>query len=424
MTSLLDTVLSHITPSIASAAASQLGESDSAVGKAVKAIAASIFAGLIGKSNDAAAFGGLFSALADSKNAGFLNNIGGLIGGGNLAHNDPKDISGKLIGAIFGDKTANFLNAVSQFGNLKPGSASALLGLAGPVVMGVLGKKIAADNLNADGLKQLLNLESDSIRAASPPGVAEMFGLAKIADMGRAAATATAATGAVASAAQAKTGSPSWLWAIPAVLGLGVVGWLLTRGDPAKTSDAAAPAPAIAESAAAPVESAPAAETPIIASIEPVATEFIRDLGGFQLKGAPDGVEAKLIAFIESGKAPCTDAECWFTFDRLTFNAGSAELDPVKSQEQLNNIAQILKAFPGIQLKIGGYTDNTGSQAANLALSQARAEAVVAAIAALGIDPSRLSAEGYGPQFPVADNATEEGRAQNRRIDVRVRARS
>lgn len=422
MTSLLDTVLGHITPAIASAAASQLGESDSAVGKAVKAIAASIFAGLIGKSNDATAFGGLFSALADSKNAGFLNNIGGLIGGGNLAHNDPKDISGKLIGAIFGDKTANFLNAVSQFGNLKPGSASALLGLAGPVVMGVLGKKIAADNLNADGLRQLLNLESGSIRAASPPGVAEMFGLAKIADMG--AATATAATGAVASAAQAKTGSSSWLWAIPAVLGLGMVGWLLTRGDPTKTSDPAAPAPTIAASASATVEAAPAAEAPIIASIEPVATEFMRDLGGFQLKGASDGVEAKLITFIESGKAPCTDAECWFTFDRLTFNAGSAELDPVKSQDQLNNIAQVLKVFPGIQLKIGGYTDNTGSQAANLALSQARAEAVVAAIAALGIDPSRLSAEGYGPQFPVADNATEEGRAQNRRIDVRVRARS
>jgi len=427
MTSLIDAVLSHVTPSIVNAAASHLGESDQAVTKTIKALAASILAGLTAKANDANAFGGVFAALADPKSAGFLSNIAGLIGSGNLAHDDPKDIAGRLMGTMFGDKTASLLNAVSQFGNLKPGSASSLLGLAGPIVMGVVGKKIAADNLDADGLKRLLNAQADDIRAAAPAGVAEMFGLARLADVGPAVAAATTHAGAAAATAAttvsaAKAGAPAWLWAIPAALGLGVLGWLLTRGDRAKDAEAATPAPtAIAANELSP---AGADETPIIASIEPVATDFRRDLGGFQLKGAPDGVEAKLIGFIESGKSPCTDAECWFTFDALTFASGSAELDMAKSQEQLNNIAQILKAFPGIQIKIGGYTDNTGSEAANRALSEARANAVAKAIAALGVDPARLSAEGYGPQFPVADNATEEGRARNRRIDVRVRDRS
>jgi len=428
MTSLIDTVLAHVTPSAANAAASHLGESDAAVTKTIKAIAASILAGMLGRTNDANALASLFSALADPKIAGFLNNVSGLIGGGNLAQNDPRDIAGKFVGAIFGDRTASLLNAVSQFGNLKPGSASSLLGLAGPVVMGVLGKRIAADNLDADGLKKLLASESDAIRAAAPAGIAEMFGLGKLADMPPAAAAATASAGAAAataasSVAAAKTGAPAWLWAVPAALGLGVIAWLLTRGDANKVEAAAPTETVVAVNEAAPTAGAAPAEAPIIASIEPVATEFSRDLGGFELKGASDGVEAKLIAFIESGKAPCTDAECWFTFDRLTFRSGSADLDMSMSQEQIANIAAILKAFPGIQLKIGGYTDNTGSEAANKALSEARAKAVVAALAALGVDPARLSAEGYGPQFPVADNATEGGRAMNRRIDVRVRDR-
>jgi outer membrane protein OmpA-like peptidoglycan-associated protein len=71
-------------------------------------------------------------------------------------------------------------------------------------------------------------------------------------------------------------------------------------------------------------------------------------------------------------------------------------------------------------IKLGGYTDNTGDPQANLTLSQQRADTVMADLVKLGVDASRMKAEGYGQEHPVADNSTEEGRAKNRRIDIRV----
>ena len=79
-----------------------------------------------------------------------------------------------------------------------------------------------------------------------------------------------------------------------------------------------------------------------------------------------------------------------------------------------------MKAYPNVQIKVGGYTDSTGDAAANLKLSQGRADAVVAGLTALGIDASRLEAKGYGEQYPVGDNTTEEGRAKNRRVSMLV----
>jgi outer membrane protein OmpA-like peptidoglycan-associated protein len=139
---------------------------------------------------------------------------------------------------------------------------------------------------------------------------------------------------------------------------------------------------------------------------------------GIELNIPELGVENKLIAFIDDPQRPVDD-KTWFSFDRLTFETGQAALKP-ESQEQLKNIAEILKAFPKVTMKIGGYTDNTGDPQANLRLSQQRADAVMAGLVQLGVDAGRLKAEGYGQEHPIADNSTPEGRAKNRRIDIRV----
>ena len=136
----------------------------------------------------------------------------------------------------------------------------------------------------------------------------------------------------------------------------------------------------------------------------------------------PDrGVERQVIAFLEDPSKQVEPAT-WFNFDRLLFVTGSAVLKP-DSQEQLKNVADILKAFPMVTMKIGGYTDNVGNPAANLALSQDRATNVMNALITLGVAPERLAAEGYGEQHPVADNSTESGRAENRRIALRITQR-
>jgi len=90
------------------------------------------------------------------------------------------------------------------------------------------------------------------------------------------------------------------------------------------------------------------------------------------------------------------------------------------SEEQLTNIAAILKAYPQVKIRIGGYTDNTGDPAANLRLSEDRADNVMAELVRLGIEPARMSAKGYGAEDPIADNSTSEGRQKNRRISLRV----
>lgn len=139
---------------------------------------------------------------------------------------------------------------------------------------------------------------------------------------------------------------------------------------------------------------------------------------GAEMFGAKDnGVETKLVEFITSDKEVSKDL--WFSFDRLLFENGKSTLLP-SSQEQLKNVTEIMKAFPNVEIKLGGYTDNVGKPESNLKLSTDRANSVMNELIKLGVASSRVKAEGYGEQYPVASNDTDEGRQQNRRIDIRV----
>lgn len=88
------------------------------------------------------------------------------------------------------------------------------------------------------------------------------------------------------------------------------------------------------------------------------------------------------------------------------------------AQPLLAEIAKLLAGDEALRLSIEGHTDNTGGAEHNLALSTARARSVLGALVGLGVDPSRLQSKGHGQQEPVADNATEAGRAKNRRVEL------
>lgn len=101
----------------------------------------------------------------------------------------------------------------------------------------------------------------------------------------------------------------------------------------------------------------------------------------------------------------------------IHFATGSATITR-DSSETLRKAAEAIKATPdGTRIEVGGHTDNTGDAAANLRLSVERADAVSSRLVELGVPAARLVAKGYGQDKPIADNASEAGRAQNRRME-------
>ncbi|MFK8001570.1 MAG: OmpA family protein [Polyangiales bacterium] len=100
----------------------------------------------------------------------------------------------------------------------------------------------------------------------------------------------------------------------------------------------------------------------------------------------------------------------------ITFALNSAEILPA-SERTLNIARQILSDNPDARVEVGGHTDNTGARQHNMQLSRARADSVKAWLSGHGIEASRMTTRGYGPTQPAATNETEEGRAQNRRIE-------
>ncbi len=104
---------------------------------------------------------------------------------------------------------------------------------------------------------------------------------------------------------------------------------------------------------------------------------------------------------------------------QITFAPGSAEIDEV-ARASLDNIAEVMKQCLDVPMEVGGHTDSQGREEMNLALSQARAEAVINALLARRVLTSGLTAKGYGETRPIADNSTEEGRTANRRIEFRL----
>lgn len=108
-----------------------------------------------------------------------------------------------------------------------------------------------------------------------------------------------------------------------------------------------------------------------------------------------------------------------YRLDHVYFDTDKATLRP-DSYTELEDLLAYLQRHDAIRVEIAGHTDNTGTAAHNLQLSQARAEAIVKFLVSKGIKPGRLQAKGYGATQPVAENDTEKGRQLNRRTEVRV----
>ncbi|HTB53461.1 MAG TPA: OmpA family protein [Ferruginibacter sp.] len=108
-----------------------------------------------------------------------------------------------------------------------------------------------------------------------------------------------------------------------------------------------------------------------------------------------------------------------YVFNGCNFETGKSDLKP-ESYPVIDNLVEYLNRKTDVKIEIDGYTDDVGSESSNLTLSLARANTVRAYILMKGVSPDRVTAKGFGMEDPIADNSTAEGRAQNRRMEVKL----
>jgi outer membrane protein OmpA-like peptidoglycan-associated protein len=357
MESIFASLLNSVDRRSIDAVAHALGQPEQAVSRGMESSIAGLLAGLAGKSSDPSALRRVLDIVP--------SNLG----------------------------TASWSQSASAVGD--PNS-SLIAAMAGPVVMGFIGKQIRDGGMTINGLANLLQKDSASIRSHLPAELGEMLWP----DTARVAT----ASPVVAQAVQRERSS-GWILpalAIAAALALGLA-WLLNhahRPRVAVTSIPVAPLPTGGASRLAPT-------APKLTCTVPTSVQL-----------PEGGVASRVLAFVQNPDAKLQEIT-WFDLDQMRFDTGSARIRP-ESQAQLNNIGAILTNCPTVHMIVGGYTDNVGNADANLRLSRSRANAVVNQLVSKGVSADCLTAEGYGEENPAADNSTADGRAQNRRVAIRV----
>jgi OmpA-OmpF porin, OOP family len=394
----MDSILGMVTPDMKHALASRLGESLEGVQSGLGAATAATLSGLDRKAADRVFLGQILDLLEGGAGPAIVAGLPSIAGSA------PTGTAGETISRfvrmLFGSQQAEVAAAISQHAGLSARSGPALLKVSAAVVLAYLVKAHGAGALTVDSLSSTVRAEAPTLHSYLPASLLP----------GAPAAVSSIRRRAMFAPLAVATGTPRWLLPL-AVAGALLIGGLLIRA-------LSGPGPPQRSAAKITTETSTARHTARAAWAALGEKMKVKLPDGSELNVPSLGVEAKLVKFLNDASAPVTESS-WFDFDRLLFNTGNATLQPA-SQEQLSNIAAILKAYPQVKIRIGGYTDNTGDPAANLLLSQQRADNVMEELSRLGVDPSRMSAMGYGQENPVADNSTEEGRQRNRRISVRV----
>jgi OOP family OmpA-OmpF porin len=388
--SMLAGVQEFLTPSFLSRVSSQTGESEAAVSKGFSAIVPTLLASIADRSSDSSFMSRLVSLATNT-----ASDTNYVASPSNIPVESGSGIGGWLSSMWSGGSASAITNAVARYAGVRASSASSLLSLGGPLVLGYLGRMMRSDNLDASKLAQRLQTERGALTAAMPAGFDALLPSASV-STGDLRASDDVIRRDIPPAVRREGRSASWLLPV-ALIALAIAALLWWSGRARTPSQA--------------VNSASRA----IDSTGTTVRTLARTLpGGVKMSVPAGGMEDRLIAYLA---APTGVAS--FDFDRLEFETGSTALTS-RSRAQITDIARILNAYPNSRVQIAGYTDNIGNEAANLALSQGRAEAVMSALRENGAPAANLTAQGFGSRNPIADNSTEAGRARNRRVTLSI----
>jgi len=391
--SIMYSVLARVTPEMQQSLAVRLAEPPQSVYRGLATAAAATLDGLASKAEDPA----------------FVTDTLNLVSGTGGTTADPVH---RLLAMVFGSQQSQVVHAIAQEHGLNASSAMELLRTAVALLLTWLAEAQSTGTVDGKAFASMLRADAPKLRGYLPSG---LLGSAD----GVARSTVRETEREAASDGAEPVVPPRWL--VPAAIaaalvlaGLAIRALTIPKEPAAPVATVTAEATNTGETAAsnAAIEAATAAWT----ALGDMMNVKLPD--GSELSVPSFGVEARLVKFLNDGPA-AVDNAAWFDFDRLLFASGKATLQSA-SQEQLTNIAAILKAYPQVRIRIGGYTDNTGDPGTNLRLSEERANNVMDELVKLGIDPARMSARGYGERNPVAYNSTEDGRQKNRRISLRV----
>jgi outer membrane protein OmpA-like peptidoglycan-associated protein len=286
-----------------------------------------------------------------------------------------------------------------------------------PLGLGVLGRHARENNMSEQGLTAYLADQKSSIMSALPAGLSlgSLFGGPKVHSTG--VGSNVRESKAYVEDRAPKSGTNWLLWLILAIAAIALLWYFLGKGCN-KSDTQATTTDTTTTMTTAPVDTSMNTNTTTTTERQSMKVKLA---DGTEINAYSGGIEDQLVKCLDD--AACqAGKDKWFDFDNINFETGSAKLTS-ESQQQVQNIVAILKAYPKAKIKIGGYTDKVGNADANKKLSQQRADAVMNAIKSAGANAGQLAgAEGYGSQFAKVDaSASDEERRSDRRIAVQLR---
>ncbi|MCD9855316.1 DUF937 domain-containing protein [Epilithonimonas sp. JDS] len=455
-TNLIDLIKGQLGPATVSQTATQLGESESGISKAISALLPAVVGGFANSNTQSE----LFSTVKEAASSGILSNLLGNLNGSD-------SVISKILSLIFGDgdKLAAITNAVSSYAGIKTESTNSLLNLVTGATAGTLGKYAVDHNLDVSSFGNLLSDQKGLLSGLLPAGfsfaslgLGSWFGPSEaetlnvvpeplqtpigdvnpvtpvtenpivtetprstvtettrpiVTDAPKVDVTRSGSTHEIVS--DNSGGGSIWKWLLPLLLLL-LLGWFFWKQCDKKAE-------------VVPVATTDSANTVVdssatTATATPTKVDEDIDLNGVALKGYRGGMEDNMITYLKSGDYKTANdsklKDTWYNFDHVNFKIGSATELEAGSQGQLDNLVAILKAYPDAKIKVGGYTDKTGDEAANLKLSQGRADFIKAALGKAGVGSQVLEAKGYGSEFAeVPATASNDERAIDRKLAVR-----
>jgi outer membrane protein OmpA-like peptidoglycan-associated protein len=420
---LMEMVKNYFTAEFTNHASSALEENTSGISKALSAIIPTSLAGILNKSTSGTAGANDVFEMAKSS----VNNVSS---GNNVGLSSDQEKGNSLLSRLFNGNQSAITGAISSFAGIKDSSTSSLMAMALPSIFGLLGRHAEQNNLSASGLAGFLSSQKDHIMQAMPAGLTSLAGMLGLSSLQGAAShlkspdLKTAHPTSHSSIDDVKTISerPTGKWLVPLIVILIVIAGLWyfsrscneTRPSTATVTDTTA-ASNKKDSGTAMTSTPPDTTAGSIKVQLP---------NGKQLEANKGGIEDQLVTFLNSDWKSLSDDSLknrWFNFDNLNFDLGTATITPT-SEKQLDNIAEILKAYPDAKIKIGGYTDASGNAADNKKLSQDRANAAKAGLDKRGVGSQVIGAEGYGSQYAkYPASASDDQRALDRHVSVSVR---